>query len=247
MKKVIAIIPARYASTRLEGKPLKEIGGHPMIEWVYRRGVRAVGTAVVATDDQRIVEAVQAFGGEVVLTSKAHVSGTSRCIEALEHIEKTTGEHYEIVINLQGDEPFLDPESVRTLISAFEDEHTEIATLVRPFRKDEEVGNPNAPKVVVDVRGGALYFSRSVVPYERNAVDYPYLKHIGIYAFRREALLRLPIASPSLLERCEGLEQLSWLYHGFSVQTRQVCDESLAVDTPEDLERVRRLAANETF
>ncbi len=247
MKKVIAIIPARYASTRLEGKPLKAIGGHPMIEWVYRRGVSAVGKAVVATDDERIAAAVRSFGGEVVLTRGSHLSGTSRCIEALEHIETEHGERYDIVINLQGDEPFLDPHSVATLIAAFDDEGVEIATLVRPFQQGEEVSNPNAPKVVVDVQGRALYFSRSVVPYERNAVGYPYLKHIGIYAFRREALLRLPIASPSLLERCEGLEQLSWLYYGFVVQTREVTDESLSVDTPEDLERVRRQAAHEVF
>ena len=245
--KVIALIPARYASTRLEGKPLKEIGGHPMIEWVYRRGVRALGKAVVATDDPRIVEAVRAFGGEVVLTSTEHTSGTSRCIEALRAVESSSTERYDVVVNLQGDEPFLNETPIQQLVQTFENPSVDIATLVRPFRPDEEVTNPNAPKVVVDAQGRALYFSRSVIPYQRNKVDYPYLKHIGIYAFRSNTLRNLQSLAPSLLEQCEGLEQLGWLYHGLAIQTVTVADESTSVDTPEDLERARSLAPNELF
>lgn len=242
--KSLAIIPARYSSTRLEGKPLCLIAGHPMIEWVWRRSAAALSRAVVATDDERIAEAVERFGGEVVLTSHTHTSGTSRCIEALQKIENASGEKMEVVVNVQGDEPFVNGTYLHQLVEAFSDAAVDIATLVRPFSAGEDLKNPNWPKVVVGQTGRAIYFSRSVIPYERNAVHYPYLKHIGVYAFRAEMLRsRLGQLTYSSLEQCEGLEQLGWLYHGFAIQTVTVPDEGISVDTPDDLLRAQQYAS----
>jgi len=244
--KSLAIIPARYSSSRLEGKPLALIAGHPMIEWVWRRTSTALGRAVVATDDERIFNAVKQFGGEVVLTSSEHTSGTSRCIEALQKIEQSTGERIDVVVNVQGDEPFVNGAHLRKLVDTFADTTIDIATLVRPFKDEEDVSNPNWPKVVIGQTGRALYFSRSMIPYERNAVNYPYLKHIGVYAFRAEMLrTRLGQLSYSLLEQCEGLEQLGWLYHGLAIQTVTVPDEAISVDTPEDLLRAQNYATEQ--
>ena len=215
-----------------------------MIEWVWRRSAKALGRAVVATDDKSIAAAVENFGGEVVLTRDAHTSGTSRCTEALEKIELQTGEKFEVVVNVQGDEPFVNPTYLQQLVGVFADASTDIATLVRPFKVGEEVNNPNWPKVVVGHAGRALYFSRSVIPYERNAVHYPYLKHIGVYAFRAEMLRsRIGKLPYSLLEQCEGLEQLGWLYHGLAIQTVTGPDEGISVDTPDDLVRAQQYAA----
>lgn len=239
----LAIIPARYSSTRLEGKPLALIAGHPMIEWVWRRSVAAVGRAVVATDDARIVDTVKRFGGEVVLTSNTHTSGTSRCIEALQKVEQNGGTRADVVINVQGDEPFVSAAHLRNLVEVFAEPAIDIATLVRPFKNGEDLSNPNWPKVVIGHSGRALYFSRSVIPYQRNAVNYPYLKHIGVYAFRAEMLRsRISDLAVSSLEQCEGLEQLGWLYHGLAIQTVSVSDEGISVDTPDDLLRAQRYA-----
>lgn len=239
----VAIIPARYKSTRLEGKPLHLIGGHPMIEWVYRRSVKALGRAVVATDDERILETVSNFGGEVVMTHNTHLSGTSRCIEALQRLERQSSERFKIVVNVQGDEPFVNISYLQQLVKTLATSNVDIATLVRPFAQEEELTNPNWPKVVVNEKGEALYFSRSVIPYKRNDVQYPYLKHIGVYAFKRSILLdKLQHFTPSELEQCEGLEQLTWLYKGLSIQTMQVADEAISVDTLSDLEYARTYA-----
>ncbi len=240
--KAIGIIPARYASSRLEGKPLALIAGHPMIEWVWRRTQHAIGRAVVATDDARIADSVHTWGGEVILTQATHTSGTSRCIEALTKLE-STDDRFDIVINVQGDEPFINAAYLQQLLEVFKNDSIDIATLVRPFKPTEDITNPNWPKVVVNTTGRALYFSRSPIPYERNTVGYPFLKHIGVYAFRAD-VLRSTIAKlrPSHLEQCEALEQLTWLYNGLSVQTVSVPEEAISVDTPDDLQRAQNYA-----
>lgn len=215
-----------------------------MIEWVWRRSAKALGRAVVATDDNRVATAVENFGGEVILTRGDHTSGTSRCTEALQKLESQTGETFEVVVNVQGDEPFVNPTYLQQLVKVFIEPSIDIATLVRPFKAGEDLNNPNWPKVVVGHSGRALYFSRSIIPYERNAVHYPYLKHIGVYAFRAEMLrTRIGKLPYSLLEQCEGLEQLGWLYHGISIQTVTVPDEGISVDTPDDLVRAQQYAA----
>ncbi len=242
--RVVGVIPARYASTRLPGKPLELIGGHPMVEWVYRRAVAALGYAIVATDDERIVTAVEAFGGRAVLTSQAHRSGTDRVAEALVHLRQV-GVSPELVVNVQGDEPFLDGDNLRRLVLEFDDERVRIATLVRPFGQGEDVQNPSWPKVVLDQEGDALLFSRSAIPYAQNEAllpDCPRYKHIGVYAFRANVLQEVSRLSPTPLEQLEGLEQLRWLENGYRMRAVQVEDEGLSVDTPADLARARELA-----
>lgn len=242
--KVVGVIPARYASTRLPGKPLADIGGHPMVEWVYRRAEAALGYAIVATDDERIVAAVEAFGGRAVLTCEAHRSGTDRVAETLVHLRQE-GVSPEVVVNVQGDEPFLDGANLRRLVMEFDDERVRIATLVRAFGEGEDVQNPSWPKVVLDEDGDALLFSRSVIPYARNEEflpDCPRYKHIGVYAFRANALQEVSRLSPTPLEQLEGLEQLRWLESGYRIRAVRVENEGLSVDTPGDLARARELA-----
>lgn len=239
MPVALALIPARYASTRLPGKPLALIAGHPMLEWVYRRAAHAIGLAVVATDDERIYEAVLRFGGRTVMTSSTHRSGTDRCAEALQHL-RAEGLAPELVINVQGDEPFVSVGNLRKLASAFCEEEVNLATLVRPFAPGDDVANPNWPKVLSDLEGNALVFTRAVVPYPRNSEllpQLPYQKHIGVYAYRAQTLLELARLAPDILEQIEGLEQLRWLRHGYQIRTVQVPDEGMSVDTPEDLQR----------
>ena len=218
--KAIAIIPARYASTRFPAKPLAKLGGKLVIERVYEQVAGCVERAVVATDDERIYDAVKSFGGEVVMTSTEHRSGTDRCREAFEKV----GFDADIVINVQGDEPFIQPEQIETLKRCFENEGTEIATLVKPFSVEdgiEALENPNSPKVVVDEQMHALYFSRSVVPYLRGVEraewlhHHTFYKHIGIYAFRAEVLKQVTSLPQSSLEKAESLEQLRWLENGY--------------------------------
>lgn len=248
----MAIIPARYASTRFEGKPLAMLGGRPIIEWVYRRASEAIKDVVVATDDERIRAAVEAFGGRVVMTSTEHRSGTDRCAEALRKV----GGEYDVAINLQGDEPFIHPEQIATLIDFFRDPEIDIATLAHPFNEAEgmaAVENSNAVKVVCDKRGRALYFSRSVIPHMREAErsewlrHHSYLRHVGIYAFRPATLLEVTTAEPSELEECERLEQLRWLEEGYRIGVAITPYSSIGIDTPEDLARaeayVRALTA----
>lgn len=240
----LAIVPARWASTRLPGKPLAMIGERPMVEWVYRGAEAALGQAVVATDDQRIYDAVQAFGGRAVMTSPSHQSGTDRCAEALELL-KAEGIDPEVVVNVQGYEPFVNAQNLRRLVAEFADSEVAIATLVRYFAQGEDEANPNWPKVVVDLEGNALLFSRSLIPYPRNAVylkNSRRLKHIGVYAFRPSVLQQVSGLMPTPLEQIEGLEQLRWLQHGYRIRTVRVEEEGLSVDTPQDLEWANRWA-----
>ena len=245
--KFLAIIPSRYASTRFPGKPLAEIGGKPMVQHVYERVSQYFAEYWVATDDTRIEQAVENFGGRVVMTSAAHRSGTDRCAEALSEIERSTGCRFDVVVNIQGDEPFIAEEHLVKIKDAFTDNDVQIATLVKPFGEGEEITNPNTPKVVVSASGDALYFSRSVIPYLRNVEPgewqktHKYLKHIGVYAWRADVLRAVTRLPQGVLELAESLEQLRWLENGYRIKTVEVTTETVAVDTPEDLERVAAL------
>lgn len=246
--RTLAIIPARYASTRLEGKPLRSLGSRSIIEWVYRRVSEAVTDVVVATDDERIYSAVEGFGGRAVMTSTEHRSGTDRCAEALMKV----GGQYDIIINVQGDEPFIRREQIDALIECFTDPDVTIATLAHPFDAEEgmaAVENPNAVKVVRDSHGRALYFSRSVIPYDRDAERdewlrrHRYLRHVGIYAFRPATLLEVTNLGASELEERERLEQLRWLEGGYRIGVAVTPYASIGIDTPEDLARAEELIA----
>ena len=240
--KVIAIIPARYASTRFPGKPLAILGGKTVIRRVWEQVSRVIDDVAVATDDRRIAEAVEAFGGRAVITSTEHRSGTDRCYEAYTIID----EEYDVVVNVQGDEPFISPSQIRALTACFDDERTDIATLVKPFAPSdgiEALENPNSPKVVIDNESRAIYFSRSVIPYLRGVersewlARHTFYKHIGMYAFRRDALREVTSLPQSSLERAESLEQLRWLENGYKIGVGITDIETVGIDTPEDLAR----------
>lgn len=227
MMKTLVIIPARYASTRFPGKPLARIGGRPMIEHVWRgvAKIDAIEEAIVATDDERIADAVEAFGGQVMMTRADHKSGTDRCGEVLERM----GEEYDVVINVQGDEPRVQASQLEGLIEAFNDPTVQIATLKKRITDPEELTDPNTVKVVTDLRGNALYFSRQSISE---------WKHVGIYAFRGEVLKEVVRLPQSGLELRERLEQLRWLENGYRIAVRETEVENIGIDTPEDLERL---------
>lgn len=244
----VGIIPARFASTRFPGKPLVDIGGKSMIQRVYEQVSKVLADVYVATDDQRIFDAVLAFGGRAIMTSNQHKSGTDRCYEAY---SKLSG-NFDVVINVQGDEPFIQPEQIETLKDCFKSTETEIATLAKRFtEKDgfEALNNPNSPKLVVNKSDEAMYFSRSIIPFRRGAetVDWislnTYLKHVGIYAYRADVLRQLTELEQSPLEISESLEQLRWLENGFRIKVGYTDVETVGIDTLEDLERVKMLFA----
>lgn len=245
--KFIGIIPARYASSRFPGKPLADIGGMSMIQRVYTQVRDVLDDVCVATDDQRIIETVQSFGGKAVMTSALHRSGTDRCYEAYTKI----GKGFDVVVNIQGDEPFIHPEQIETLKACFEDESTQIATLVKPFLPEDDfeavLFNPNSPKVVLNKNNEALYFSRSVIPYVRGKnykewlLNHTYYKHIGLYAYRAETLKEITGLPQSPLELAESLEQLRWLENGYKIKVGITYQETVGIDTPEDLEKAIRL------
>ena len=245
--RVLGIIPARYASTRFPGKPLALLGGKPIVEHVYERVKSLLPQVVVATDDERILQAVRQFGGEAVMTGSHHRSGTDRCFEALQHVEQERGETFDIVVNIQGDEPFIHPRQIATLIRLFRDyPNTQIATLAIPFNvRDgwQAVENPNSPKVVTGVNNQALYFSRSPIPFLRgkDKEEWPalhtYLKHIGLYAYRTDTLARITQLPASPLEQAESLEQLRWLENGLTIRVGLTDIETIGIDTPADLQR----------
>ena len=240
--KTIGIIPARYASTRFPAKPLAILGGKTVIQRVYEQVSGVLDEALVATDDERIFRAVESFGGKVCMTSTSHRSGTDRIREAYENL----GEHYDVVVNIQGDEPFIQPSQIQTVVSCFQDSATQIATLVKPFTETdgwEALANPNSPKVVVDSNMRALYFSRSVIPYLRGVEQSQWLsrhifyKHIGLYAYRSDTLLEITRLEQSSLELAESLEQLRWLQNGYVIKVGISDIETIGIDTPEDLLR----------
>lgn len=237
--KVIGIIPARYASTRFPGKPLVDLKGKTMIQRVYEGASKctSLDMVVVATDDQRIYDAVKAFGGLVEMTSDSHPSGTDRCGEVAEKYDA------DVVVNIQGDEPLVNPGQIDTLCTAFEDASVSIATLGHTHVATEDLQDINRVKVVCDQVGNALYFSRSAIPStgrasEETQANYPFMRHIGLYAYRKETLQKLVTLAPCPLEQMEALEQLRWMYYGFEIRVIPTDIETPNIDTPEDLQHV---------
>ena len=239
----VAVIPARYSSTRLPGKPLADIAGHPMIEHVYRRTAAApsIDAVVVATDDERIRVVVEGFGGVAHLTSTTHQSGTDRLAEVVDNLRCS------LVVNVQVDEPLIEPTMIEQVLEPFHENSEIMMTTLRcPISDPADLSNPHIVKVVTDVNGYALYFSRGPIPFSRNnlgtnSIENLY-KHIGLYAYRRDFLLTFTRLARTPLEQMEALEQLRALEHGFRIKTIETKHAPIGIDTPEDLERVRRIA-----
>lgn len=244
--KFIGIIPARYASTRFPGKPLAMLGGRTVIQRVYEQATTILDEAYVATDDERIFQAVEQFGGRAIMTRADHKSGTDRIEEAAEKI----GTQADVIINIQGDEPFIQKSQIETLMHLFDEPSTQIGTLGKRFESIEAAMNPNSPKIVTDKRGFALYFSRSIIPYVRGKEQsewlqhFPYLKHLGLYAYRREVLQEVTQLPQSPLEIAESLEQLRWLENGYRIRVGLTDVETVGIDTPEDLQRAEVFLAS---
>ena len=233
--KVIGIIPARYGSSRFPGKPLIDILGKTMIQRVYEQAKKSemINELVVATDDERIFEVVKSFGGNVLMTSTDHQNGTERCGEVVQHFK-----NIDVVINIQGDEPLIQPKQLEAAISLFHDNSVQIGTLAKKLHDSEEIQNPNRVKVVLDSDNYALYFSRSVIPYSDDLSEQTYFKHIGIYAWRMQTLKELLQLKPTSLEKSERLEQLRWLQNGYKIKVAETDVETPNIDTPEDLGKV---------
>ncbi|MBO4907292.1 MAG: 3-deoxy-manno-octulosonate cytidylyltransferase [Bacteroidaceae bacterium] len=253
MNTFLAIIPARYASTRFPGKPLAMLGGKPVIQRVYEQVASVMTRVVVATDDERIQKAVENFGGEVVMTSSSHRSGTDRVYEAYQKVAAASGQTYDVVVNVQGDEPFIQASQLQAVQQCFADEATQIATLVKTFDTNapiEALLNPNSPKVVVDSKMFALYFSRSVIPYLRGVEQgewlrhHTFYKHIGLYAYRSQVLAEITALPQSELELAESLEQLRWLQVGYKIKTAVTDMETIGIDTADDLQRAEQFLAS---
>ncbi|EGN56606.1 3-deoxy-manno-octulosonate cytidylyltransferase [Hallella multisaccharivorax DSM 17128] len=244
---IIAIIPARFASTRFPGKPLAMLAGKPVIEHVYEQVSQVLSEVWVATDNSRIYDAVIAFGGKAVMTRADHKSGTDRIEEAAEKINSKA----DVIVNVQGDEPFIQPSQIETLCGLFDNPTTQIATLGKPFDSMDAVRNSNSPKIVTDNNGFALYFSRSVIPFVRGKepdtwlTQFPFLKHLGIYAYRREVLREVTSLPMSTLEKAESLEQLRWLQNGYRIRVGITNVETVGIDTPEDLKRAEEFLINQ--
>ncbi|MDD4515141.1 3-deoxy-manno-octulosonate cytidylyltransferase [Massilibacteroides sp.] len=239
----IGIIPARYASTRFPGKPLADMNGKTMIQRVYEQVENVLDTVCVATDDERIEAVVKSFGGQVVMTSPDHKSGTDRCYEAYTKV----GTEFDVIVNIQGDEPFIHPSQIETLKACFADDKVDIATLVKPFDAEGDfettLFNPNSPKVVLNKNNEAMYFSRSVIPYMRGKEhtewlrNHTYYKHIGLYAYRANVLREITQLPQSSLELTESLEQLRWLENGYCLKAGITHQETIGIDTPEDMQK----------
>jgi 3-deoxy-manno-octulosonate cytidylyltransferase (CMP-KDO synthetase) len=240
----IAIIPARYSSTRFPGKPLALIQGKPMIQRVYEQVMKCkqLSNVIVATDDDRIEQTVKKFGGHVVMTSENHQSGTERCAEAITKLP----ENFNYVINVQGDEPFIKSSQIDLLCSCFQDQQIKIATLIKTISRNEELFSSHVVKVVIDSKKDALYFSRSPIPHHKNTMEKfwihlsSYYKHIGIYGYEKNTLLEIVKLPPSELEKAESLEQLRWLSNGYKIRTVETDEETISIDTPDDLQRAEK-------
>lgn len=248
MTKAIGIIPARFASTRFPGKPLIDLAGKSMIQRVYERCLlsKSLSDVVVATDDEIIFNHVQDFGGKVCMTSTMHPSGTDRCAEAINNLKMDA----DVVVNIQGDEPLINPNQIDLLVDCFQDSRTQIATLIKVITQTEVLVNPNTPKVILDTDQFAIYFSRESIPHIRNTETTEWLskhtfyQHIGIYAYQTEVLKTITQLKPSTLERAESLEQLRWIENGYKIKTAISNDETIAIDTPEDVARVLEKIVN---
>lgn len=247
--KFIAIIPARYTSTRFLGKPLADMKGKPMIRRVYEQVQKAVTEVWVATEDSRIYDAVEAFGGKAVMTSSDHRSGTDRIMEAYTKIDKD----FDVIINVQGDEPFIQPEQIKALIDCFDSPNVELATLVKPFQKEDgfdALFNANSPKVVINKKNEAIYFSRSIIPYIRDTHHTEWLdkhtfyKHIGMYGYRVDVLKEITQLPPSPLEKVESLEQLRWIENGYRIRVGYTDIETIGIDTPADMDKALEFIEN---
>ena len=242
---IIGIIPARYASTRFPGKPLVKIDGKSMIQRVYEQAAKAIDTVYIATDDKRIADEITSFGGNFVMTDTDHASGTDRLNEAVQIIEKQLNSKFDVIINIQGDEPFINPEQIEQIISCFEDQTTEIATLVKKIDSQADIFNPNKPKVVFNKNMNALLFSRSPIPYIRGCEEknwtekHTFFKHIGMYAYKRNILNKITKLKQSELEIAESLEQLRWLENGYKIKVAITDIETIGIDTPDDLKRLK--------
>lgn len=247
--KFVGIIPARYASTRFPGKPLALLGGKTVIQRVYEQVKDCFDDLYVATDDERIANCVQGFGGKYVMTSQDCNNGTERCLDAYRNLSLDC----DVIVNIQGDEPFIQRKQVEALMACFDSKETDIATLVKPFDKNdglERLECPNSPKVVINTDGFAIYFSRSVIPYLRGVEkekwleNHVFYKHLGIYAYRTDVLSRITTLPQSLLEKTESLEQLRWLENGYKIKVGVTDIETVGIDTPEDLVRAKEFAAS---
>ncbi len=247
---VLGIIPARYASTRLLGKPLIDIHGKPMIQWIYEAAKKVLDHVYVATDDSRIVDGVKNIQGKVVRTSPTCANGTQRCIESLPMIEAQTHQSFDVILNIQGDEPLLHPDMLKTLLACFKDPDTKIATLVSPILCDEDLFSGIEAKVVFDKNYHALYFSRAPIPHilgkdkKKWRTQCIFYKHIGLYAFQKATLLSLKQLPATVLEQAESLEQNAWLEHGYRIKVAITQHKSMSIDTKADLERIRSLKIN---
>ena len=242
-----AVIPARYSSSRFPGKPLVLIGNKPMIQRVYEQARKILEMVYVATDDKRIFETVLNFGGKAIMTSPDHLSGTDRCAEAVTKINSETDKIIDIVINIQGDEPFIKPEQINLVMKCFVDETVELATLVRKVKPGEDIFNPNQPKVILNLKGDAIYFSRTAIPFIRDTEmsdwsrKHVFYKHIGLYAYRTETLKKITSLSRTPLEISESLEQNRWIENGYRIRTAVTLWESISIDTQDDLEKAKKL------
>lgn len=242
--KTLGIIPARFASSRFPGKPLAIINGKPMIQRVYEQAkkTKLLNDVIVATDDDRIKKAVEAFNGKAMFTSENHKSGTDRCFEVIEKLQMEN-QSYDVVVNIQGDEPYINPKQISQVVSCFTDSAVQIATLARQISSTDELFNDNINKVVINASNDAIYFSRFAIPFQQNILrenwleKIRYFKHIGIYAYRSEILKEITRLKPSKLEIAESLEQLRWLENGYKIRVLKTDYESIAVDTPEDLSK----------
>lgn len=236
--KITGIIPSRYGSTRFPGKPLADIGGKSMIRRVYEQAIqsKSLSDVIVATDDERIFKEVESFGGKVVMTSTEHKNGTERCAEVAKNIDA------DVIINIQGDEPFIEPVQIDLLGDCFVDADTQIATLIRKIDWDDELRNPSRIKVVLNKKSEAMYFSRSIIPNPISKQHFDELEfylHIGIYGFRKEVLMNLVNLPPTPLEGTESLEQLRWLENCYRIKCKETSHISISIDTPQDLENLQ--------
>ncbi len=241
------IIPARFESSRFPGKPLAMIGDKTMIQRVYEQASKRLNLIYVATDDKRIYDKVISFGGNAVMTSSHHMSGTDRCAEAVEKVIADTGKQIDIVVNIQGDEPFIRPEQIDLLMKCFTGDEVQISTLVRKTEHGEDIFNPNQPKVVINIFGDAIYFSRAAIPFIRDSKpetwseEHSYYKHIGLYAYRTNTLKQITLLARSPLEISESLEQNRWIENGFKIRTAVTKWETIGIDTPHDLEKALQI------
>jgi 3-deoxy-manno-octulosonate cytidylyltransferase (CMP-KDO synthetase) len=249
--KILILIPARYASTRFPGKPLATIGGKPMVLHVIEKAMQLSEYSYVATDDERIFEKVKEYGGKAVMTATTHKSGTDRCYEAYCKVVAELGMEFDVVVNIQGDEPFIQPQQITDLVNCFENPSVQIATLAKRFEDAQAIFDPNKVKVVFGQDGMGIYFSRNPIPYSRGVEqdkwieNTPYYKHIRMYAYRPNVLKEITALPQGVLERAESLEQLRWLENGYEIAVRETMHESIGIDTPEDLEEAERALISE--